>query len=72
MCLRFFVLLLLLFADDTNLFKIGCYLVDIQDELNAKLLKISTWLKCNKLSLDIGKTHFMLITDKKIGVMIWT
>ena len=55
----------ILFADDTNLFKSGSNLSDMEDELNSELSKISTWLKTNKLSLNIGKTHFMLFTDKK-------
>ena len=55
----------LLFADDTNLFKSGKDLNKKQDELNSELAKISLWLKVNKLSLNIGKTHFMVFTNKK-------
>ena len=55
----------ILFADDTNLFKSGSNFSDMQDELNTELSKISTWLKTNKLSLNIGKTRFMLFTNKK-------
>ena len=55
----------ILFADDTNLFKSGSNLSDMEDELNSEFTKISTWLKTNKLSLNIGKTHFMLFTNKK-------
>ena len=47
----------------------------MEDELNTELSKISTWLKTNKMSLNIGKTHFMLFTNKKrkdhdINIMI--
>ena len=55
----------ILFADDTNLFKSGNDLNKMQDELNSELLKISLWLKVNKLSLNIGKTYFMVFTNKK-------
>ena len=37
----------------------------MQDELNSELSKISLWLKVNKLSLNIGKTRFMVFTNKK-------
>ena len=33
--------------------------------LNFELSKISHWLKVNKLSLNIGKTHFMMFTNEK-------
>ena len=36
----------------------------MQDELNFELSKISLWLKVNKLSLNIGKTYFMVFTNK--------
>ena len=34
-------------------------------EINAELTKISTWLKVNKLSLNIKKTHNMVFTRKQ-------
>ena len=55
----------ILFADDTNLFTSGKDIVRMQDDLNSELSKISLWLKVNKLSLNIKKTHFMFITRKK-------
>ena len=56
-----------LFADDTNLFKNGTDLVQIIKETNEELEDISLWLKVNKLSLNIKKTHYMLFTTRKIG-----
>ena len=56
-----------LFADDTNLFKSGTDLVQIIRETNEELEDISLWLKVNKLSLNIKKTHYILFTTKKIG-----
>ena len=37
----------------------------MEDELNSELSKISIWLKANKISLNIGKTHFMVFSNKK-------
>ena len=55
----------ILFADDTNLFCSGKDLETIQMEINAELTKLSTWLKVNKLCLNIKKTHYMVFTRKK-------
>ena len=54
-----------LFADDTNLFNSGKDLTELQDILNAELKAISTWLKVNKLSLSVKKTHYMVISTTK-------
>ena len=37
----------------------------MEDELNSELSKISIWLKANKFSLNFGKTHFMVFSNKK-------
>ena len=55
----------ILFADDTNLFINGSNLIDLQTEINSELLEISTWLKINKLSLNVRKTHHMIFTTKR-------
>ena len=52
----------ILFADDTNLFINDSNLIDLQTEINNELLEISTWLKINKLSLYVRKTHHMIFT----------
>ena len=44
-----------LFADDTNLFNSGKYITELQDIFNAELKGISTWLRVNKLSLNVKK-----------------
>ena len=54
-----------LFADDTNLFKNGTDLNDIAISLNSQLNDISVWLKVNKLSLNVKKTHYMIFTKKR-------
>lgn len=54
----------LLFADDTNIFYSSKTLEDIEYTINHELVKISNWLKANKLSLNIKKTHYMIFTRK--------
>ena len=54
-----------LFADDTNLFTSGKNLNDIARQMNEELASICIWLKVNKLSLNVKKTHFMVFNPKK-------
>jgi hypothetical protein len=55
----------IMFADDSNCFVTGKDLPDITNTLNNELSKIVTWLKANKLSLNIDKTHYMLFQPKR-------
>ena len=52
------------FADDSNLFISGNDADLIMKTLNTELKEISLWLKANKLSLNIKKTHFMIFSSK--------
>ena len=53
-----------LFADDTYLF-ISCKnICQLQQNMRSDLMSIAEWLKANKLSLNIKKTHFMVFTNK--------
>ena len=58
-------LMSILFADDTNMFKNGKDLNHLQNVINCELQSVSTWLKVNKLSLNIKKTHFMVFSNKR-------
>ena len=49
-------------ADNTNISFHN--LVELQDLINADLIKLNSWLKANKLSLNIAKTEFMLIGSR--------
>lgn len=49
-----------LFADDTNLFYANEDLLELESIININLPKINTWLACNKLSLNIDKTNFVI------------
>ena len=57
-----------LFADDTNLNHHHKDPITLQDEINADLKKISEWLKVNRLSLNIKKTHFMIFTNRNVSI----
>ena len=55
----------ILFADDTNLFSSGKDIRTLENNINNELLNISLWLKVNKLSLKIKKTHYMVFCRRK-------
>ena len=55
----------ILFADDTNLFYSGSHIETLVRSINDELSNISTWLKTNKLSLNVKKTHYMIFHRKK-------
>ena len=56
----------ILFADDTNLFLSGKKLDDMQKLMNEELTETALWLKANKLSLNIKKTHYMLFKNRGV------
>ena len=53
------------FADDSNLFLSGKNTDHVQQMINDELKDIVIWLRANKLSLNISKTHYMLFSNKK-------
>ena len=55
----------LLFADDTNLFASGTDLKSLQACVNKDLSAIAEWLKANKLSLNVKKTHIIWFSMTK-------
>ena len=57
-------LLPILFADDTNVFLSGKNVNDLLNAMNLELEKISDWINCNKLSLNVSKTHYMVFKTK--------
>ena len=60
----------ILFADDTNFFYHGNDLHVTENSCNKELVDISKWLKVNKLSLNIKKTHYMIFSRKKSGCQL--
>ena len=55
----------LLYADDTNLFYKGKDIDTLVRGINFELGNISTWLKVNKLSLNVKKTHYILFSKHR-------
>ena len=55
----------ILFADNTKLFDSGSHVDALVRNINDEWLNISNWLKANKLSLNIKKTHFIIFHRKK-------
>jgi hypothetical protein len=55
----------IMFADDSNLFTSGSDLPNLTNTINQELPQLINWLRANRLSLNIAKTHFMLFGPKK-------
>ena len=53
------ILKFFLFADDTTVYYSDKTNPNTENLLNQELLKVSTWLAANKLSLNIEKSNFL-------------
>ena len=58
-----------LFADDTFLCSQNDNLLFLENEVNSELEKVFIWLASNKLTLNIGKSKFMFISNKKKNII---
>ena len=58
-----------LFADDTFLCSQNDNLILLENEVNHELEKVFIWLASNKLTLNIGKSKFMFLSNKKKDVI---
>ena len=56
---------MILFADDTNLFRSGMDIDVLCKEISHELNKLKTWFRVNKLSLNVSKTNFILFSGRK-------
>ena len=54
----------ILFADDTNMFFTGRDLQTMTKVMNEELINVQEWLHCNKLSLNVLKTHYIIFTSR--------
>ena len=54
-----------LFADDTFLCAQNIDWKCLENEVNVEIQKVYAWLESNKLTLNISKSKFMLITNSK-------
>ena len=55
----------ILFADDTNIFCSGKDLQNLSYLITQELYKLTDWFAANKLSLNVGKTNFMVFSNAK-------
>ena len=53
-----------MFADDTCLYHQSSNISLLNEAINENLTHVDSWLKGNKLSLNVMKTHSMLISTK--------
>ena len=53
-----------LFADDTCLLSSDSNLQDLETKINSDLIKLSSWLRANKISLNVMKTEVLLFRSK--------
>ena len=66
----------ILFADDSNLFAEGNDLKKLQETVNSEIPVLTSWLRTNRLSLNIKKTHIMVFgkipdqVKKQVAVVI--
>ena len=58
----------ILFADDIKVFYADKNLVDVMGVLNYELKNLSVWFKVNKLSLNVGKTNYIIFKRKKDNI----
>ena len=54
-----------MYADDTNVTFAARNMISLETQINAELKSINLWLKANKLSLNVAKTEFMVISSRQ-------
>ena len=55
----------LLYADDSNLYISGHDVNNLITIANQDLINVNNWLACNKLSLNISKSHYVIFNRNK-------
>jgi hypothetical protein len=58
------------YADDTTIIISDKDTNTVQDRTNMELINIYNWLKANKLSLNLAKTSYIIVTNKKEPVKL--
>ena len=57
----------ILFTDDTSVFIEGTHFDDITQILNLELENVNAWLKANKLTVNLKKTHYIMFHRTRIN-----
>ena len=55
-----------MYADDTNVSFQSANLNELEEMMTSDLSRLNTWLKANRLSLDIAKTEHMVIDTRHV------
>lgn len=58
----------ILFADDTTIYISNKNLNYLYESVNVDLKHLNDWFRANKLSLNVGKTHYMMISNSKNAI----
>ena len=62
------ILSFIFFGEDTNLFLSNQDLKTLNNTMNHKLEKVTLWLAASRLSLNVGKTDFMIFESRNKNV----
>ena len=54
-----------MYADDTSVSFVAPTNYDLEKMINTELAYVNSWLKANKLSLNVAKTEFMVIGSRQ-------
>ena len=58
------------FADGTTVFASDSNINNVHATVNMELVGVDNWLKANRLSLNVSKTSYMIISKKKNAIDI--
>ena len=58
------------FADDTTLIASDGDINNVHATVNRELVGVDNWLKANRISLNVSKTSYMKISNKKNAIDI--
>ena len=58
------------FADDTTVFSLDRDINNVHATVNRELVGVNNWLKANRLSLNVSKTSYMIISNQKNPIEI--
>ena len=54
------------FADDTTVFASDSDINNVHATVNRELVAADEWFKANRLSLNVSKTSYMIISNQKM------
>ena len=58
----------IMYADDTSVIMSGNNLKNLFQSVNSELCLLNTWLKANKLSLNVNKTYYLVFQRPRIKI----